>query len=127
MKRMTFTIIILLALLTLFTAGCQKKEGQSSTSGSTGLANPASEYCQGLGFDEETREGNDGQYGVCIFPNGSECDSWDFLAGRCGQVNSYCAQQGGELKSNDTNIGTCTFANGATCDELQFFNGECKP
>jgi putative hemolysin len=94
----------------------------------TGLANPASVYCQGLGYEEQTRENELGQYGVCIFPDGSECDTWDFLAGRCGQEYSYCSQQGFELMATEEgNIGTCVFDDGSTCTEFLFFEGDCEP
>jgi putative hemolysin len=93
-----------------------------------GLANPASVYCQGLGFTEETAENELGQYGQCIFPDGEVCDTWDFLAGRCGQEHSYCVQQGFELAATeDSNIGTCVFDDGSTCSELLYFQGDCKP
>ena len=92
------------------------------------LANPASVYCEGLGYTEETRTKDAGQYGVCIFGDGSECDSWAFLAGRCGQEHSYCAQQGYRLEANaDSNIGTCVFDDGSSCDEYAYFQGECEP
>ena len=91
-------------------------------------ANPASVYCQGLGFEEDTRQNELGQYGVCSFPDGSECDSWDFLAGRCGQEYSYCVDQGYELQViEDSNIANCIFDDGTTCSEYLYFQGECKP
>ncbi|GAH20436.1 unnamed protein product, partial [marine sediment metagenome] len=40
----------------------------------------------------EDEEGN--QYGVCLFPDGSECDAWSFLKGKCGKAYSYCAKKG---------------------------------
>ncbi len=49
------------------------------------LPNPASAYCEEQGYQLEIRtdaEGN--QYGVCIFPDGSECDEWAFFRGECG-------------------------------------------
>ncbi len=93
-----------------------------------GLANPASVYCQGLGYTEETRTNDAGEYGMCIFPDGSECDTWDFLAGRCGQSFSYCVQQGYTLEEMpDSNIGNCVFPDGSSCMELDFFQGTCGP
>lgn len=53
--------------------------------GGTGLANPASVYCQEQGYTLEMRTDADGgQYGVCIFPDGTECDEWAFFRGECG-------------------------------------------
>jgi len=128
LKHNSLTLTALI-LLVAFIAGCSpgvvptdKEEPQP------GLANPASVYCQGLGFEEETRENELGQYGVCLFPDDTECDTWDFLAGRCGQEHSYCVQQGFVLESEEeSNIGTCVFDDGSTCMELLYFQGECKP
>ena len=125
MKRIIFVSLVLLAFLL---SGCTPEESTpEEIQPAAGLANPASVYCHGLGYVEETRENDEGSYGVCIFPDGTECDSWDFLAGRCGQENSYCTQQGFKITANDTNIGTCTFENGSSCSELEYFQGECAP
>jgi len=116
------TIILLAAILT----GCAASEVEQEPL--TGMANPASVYCQGLGFEEETRENELGQYGVCLFPDGSECDTWNFLAGRCGQDHSFCVQEGYTLEAiEDGNIATCIFDDSSTCSEWLFFQGECKP
>ena len=91
------------------------------------MGNPSSIYCSGLGYKEETRETAAGdQYGVCIFPDGSECDSWDFLAGRCGVPRSYCVTQGYKLRPGD-NVGMCYFGDGTSCDEFAYFQGRCGP
>jgi len=39
---------------------------------------PAAVYCGEQGYEYEIRTGEYGQYGVCIFPDGSECDEWQF-------------------------------------------------
>jgi putative hemolysin len=120
-------LLVFLMMLAAYLIGCTPKADQPEDS-PTGLANPASVYCQGLGFTEETRENELGQYGVCIFPDGSECDTWDFLAGRCGQEHSYCVQQGYELQVNEnSNIATCIFDDESTCSEYLYFEGECQP
>ena len=49
-----------------------------------GLPNPASQYCVEQGGTLEMRSDENGnQYGVCIFPDGSECEEWAFLRGEC--------------------------------------------
>ena len=49
-----------------------------------GIANPASTYCIEQGGASEIRTAEDGsQFGVCVFPNGSECDEWAFFRGEC--------------------------------------------
>jgi putative hemolysin len=126
MKKVKWMLlgIVVMGLLLAACGGpaAVKEEAQS------GLANPASVYCQGLGYTEETRENAEGQYGVCIFPDNSECDTWDFLAGRCGQEHSYCVQNGYTLQENPaSNIATCVFPDGTSCLELDYFQGKCGP
>lgn len=117
------TLIMLAALLVLALTGCDQEESEQ-----TGLANPASVYCQELGYTEETRMGEDGEYSVCIFADGSECDSWAFLGGWCGQEHSYCLQQGFALQaSNETNVATCLFTDDSSCNEYEYQQGQCKP
>lgn len=49
-----------------------------------GLANPASVFCEEQGGTVDIRTGVDGgQYGVCVFDDGSECDEWAFFRGEC--------------------------------------------
>ena len=60
--------------------------------GSAGLPNPASAYCEEQGGKLEIRTASDGsQYGVCIFPDGSACDEWDFYRGECGPTGNSAA------------------------------------
>ena len=53
-----------------------------------GMANPASVYCQEQGGTLEIRTTDAGEYGVCLFPDGSECEEWAFLRGECNPGNS---------------------------------------
>ena len=56
----------------------------SPTQPAVALPNPASAHCGEQGGKLEIRTGTDGgQYGVCIFPNGSECEEWAFFRGEC--------------------------------------------
>jgi len=59
-----------------------------------GMANPAATYCKELGYDYRITRNNKGEEGICVFPDGKECEEWKFLAGKCGQERSYCARQG---------------------------------
>ena len=67
MSRKLFALMVFLAIAATAAACTNEPEVPPP-----GLANPASEYCLGLGFTEETRENDLGQYGICIFPDGSE-------------------------------------------------------
>jgi putative hemolysin len=63
----------------------------------TGMANPASVYCQEQGYTLEMRTDADGgTYGVCIFPDGTECEEWAFYRGECGPE-----EEEGEAQSVD--------------------------
>jgi len=54
------------------------------TSQPGGIPNPASKYCVDQGYKLEIRSDESGnQYGVCIFPDGSECEEWAFFRGEC--------------------------------------------
>ena len=49
-----------------------------------GMANPASVYCEEQGNRLAIRNAADGsQSGVCMFPDGSECDEWAYFRGEC--------------------------------------------
>ena len=57
-----------------------------------GIANPATIYCIELGYSHKIIETREGQVGICMFPDGSECDEWKFYSGECGAEFNYCAQ-----------------------------------
>ena len=49
------------------------------------IANPASVYCVQSGYTLEIRaNAGGGEYGVCIFPDGKECEEWAFFRNECG-------------------------------------------
>ncbi len=49
-----------------------------------GMPNPASVYCHDKGYTLEIRKDAGGnEYGVCIFPDGTECEEWAFYRGTC--------------------------------------------
>ena len=59
------------------------------TESSAVLPNPASVYCEEQGYTLEMRTDADGgQYGVCIFPDGSECDEWALFRGECSPAGA---------------------------------------
>jgi putative hemolysin len=124
----TLTYLVIIAAVTLMAACTPTNETEPTEADETmaGLANPAAVYCEGLGYTMETVERNGGEDADCVFPDGSRCAQWDFLAGRCGQAFSYCEQQGGVLEEGG-NIGICRFSDGSYCDEYTFFAGECAP
>ena len=52
---------------------------EGSEMNTTGMANPASEYCVSQGGTSEIRKDKDGaEFGVCILSNGEEREEWNF-------------------------------------------------
>jgi putative hemolysin len=111
------------------------------------MPNPASVYCEQQGYRLEIRTAADGsQSGVCIFPDGGECDEWAYFRGECGPraesaetpqadmpnpASVYCEEQGNRLEirtaADGSQSGVCIFPDGGECDEWAFFRGECGP
>lgn len=92
-----FTILILAAVLF---GGCspnQPQEPAPNNNGGIGMANPASVYCTEQGYTLEMRQNENGEYGVCIFPDGSECEEWAYFRNECqpGDVPTGEAATGG--------------------------------
>jgi len=50
-----------------------------------GLPNPASVYCTDLGYRLQIVDEAEGQVGVCVFPDDTQCEEWSFFEGECGQ------------------------------------------
>lgn len=65
----------------------------------TQMPDPSSGYCYALGYNSRVEENEKGQYGICIFPDKSECSEWAFYRGKCGQEWSYCRLKGYDLKN----------------------------
>jgi len=85
----TSTLLTIFILLTSCTAPSQPTLDPVPTDLSqAGIPNPASAYCEQLGYRVEIRTAADGsQAGFCIFPDGSECDEWAFFRGECGPAS----------------------------------------
>jgi putative hemolysin len=143
MIRQLLTFILLIAAL----AACTAETSPDTTTlndNEANLPNPASVYCEEQGYTVEMREGADGVYGVCIFPDGSECDEWAYFRGECapGETTNdnganlpnpasvYCEEQGYTVEMREGTggvYGVCIFSDGSECDEWAYFRGECAP
>jgi putative hemolysin len=115
--------------------------GQAETP-ATGMSNPASVNCidQGGSLTIEKR-GDGGEFGVCWFADGLQCEEWALMYGDCpagglkvtgyGPQGRYCVITGGEYTDTgstaDAEQGNCAFKNGVTCDGADYFNGLCGP
>ena len=149
MTRKTLLISIVLICLMVLTA-CSPASTRPTPQAK--MPNPASMHCEQNGGKLDLRQDSAGGVtGVCVFPNGSECEEWAYFRGECKRGNSqvspiptpslesklpnpaaaYCEQQGNQLKIVTADDGSqhrvCIFPDGSTCDEWAYFRGECRP
>ena len=93
-KIFTFTIILLAliactvavrAIIGYFSVTQATSDSTATDIPQVGIPNPASVYCKQQGNKHEIRMAADGnQNGICVFPDGSECDEWAYFRGECG-------------------------------------------
>ena len=92
MKKAIFTILVFVLVL----SGCSlsRNDDNKIFDQKAGLANPASTFCVEQGGKLEMRNNDAGQYGVCKFDDGSECEEWAFFRLECkpGQVTGSTEQ-----------------------------------
>jgi len=127
-------ILLLLVIIGLVLAGCKSGQEEleptpfmdTEENAFIGIPNPASFYCQEMGYELELRESEGGTEGICIMPNGAECEEWEFLAGGCSIEWTFCQRQGYNIREGDDGA-ICTFNDGSSCPEYEFFIGECQP
>jgi len=87
---------LVLMLSASLVGGCCQPQASDA-----GPANPASVYCEGQGYRLEMRTDADGgTYGVCIFPDGTECEEWAFYRGECGPEE----QEGGAQSADEPTV-----------------------
>lgn len=80
-SKFFLSLLFLMGLVAL--AACTPTPTQSDST-SANLPNPASVYCQQNDGTLEIRtDASGGQYGICEFADGSECDEWAFYRGEC--------------------------------------------
>ncbi len=81
--KKTLTALTLLVLL----AGCIGTQGP--TDFNTQIPNPASKFCEDHGYTLKIVDDPAGQFGLCVFPDGTSCDEWAYYRGEClpGQPN----------------------------------------
>ena len=107
MKSKRFVLLGGIILAALLLASCASATEQAQ------LANPAAVYCSEQGYTVEIRtDAEGGQYGVCIFPDGSECDTWAFYRGECspGSAGAPSAQATSSPPTEEPGINVVTLA-----------------
>lgn len=78
------TELAMMALAFCLLSSCTPPQIPSTATVQPNLPNPASAHCVEQGYRSEIRTAADGsQSGVCIFPDGSECDEWAYFRGEC--------------------------------------------
>ncbi len=84
-RKALFTLFFFFSILLL--ASCSPNPGSSAIEAN--LPNPASVNCEENGGILEMRtDASGGVAGVCIFPDGSECDEWAYFRQECKPGNS---------------------------------------
>ena len=85
MTRLTLSAIALLALTACAAPATPAAPDVVATNTpEASLPNPASVHCLDTGNVLDIRTSADGsQHGVCVFPDGSECDEWAYFRGEC--------------------------------------------
>ena len=143
-SKSLFTLLVSIGMI--FLTACNLTTGSDkSDSDIADMPNPASVFCEENGGTLEIRNAeDDSQAGVCVFPDGSECDEWAFYRGECKPGDSlnmgatmpnpasvFCEENGGNLEirtaEDGSQAGVCVFPDGSECDEWAFNRGECKP
>ena len=74
----------LASVLTLVAACAAPPSAPEAAPPAIGMANPASVACVNQGGKSEVRDSAAGQFGVCVFPDGRQCEEWTLhREGRC--------------------------------------------
>jgi len=87
-----------LALCAAFLFGCVSSQGNQTSNAQ--LANPASVNCDKIGGRVDIRtDASGGQYGMCVFSNGTECEEWKLFRGEgcAAGISEAEAAASGEL------------------------------
>lgn len=108
-EKSKLVALLALCLVGLFLFGCasQKEQQNQTQNENTTIANPASVYCiQNGGVSKIVTAADGSQSGLCVFPNGSQCDEWAYYRGECSPANQTTAQN---LSANLTAIDESDF------------------
>lgn len=114
--------------------------GEATAGAQANMPNPASVFCTDNGGTLEIRQGDGGEYGMCVFSDGSECEEWAYFRGECAPgepkvdanmpnpASANCVEQGGQLEirqGTDGEYGMCVFTDGSECEEWSLLRGTC--
>jgi putative hemolysin len=154
-KTLHLILVTLSLALMILLCGCTtpKSSGPVTpavTTPASGIANPAAVYCtQQAGTKYEIRKNADGsEYGVCILPDGTECEEWAYYRHECPTPTipvigvpttgsqlanpsaTFCVSKNYTYqivtKPDGSQSGNCVFPSGKACDGWAYFRGECN-
>ena len=126
---------------TYYETGCFPDE-EPTTQPGLGMGDPSAIKCENDGGTSEIKYSPDGdQYALCIFEDGSACDTWAYFYGDCEEGNptfeSYCDDNGdltnksvdwGDVQGEpDASYEVCTFSDGSECAEYSYYGEGCFP
>ncbi|OGM01525.1 hypothetical protein A3K72_04185 [Candidatus Woesearchaeota archaeon RBG_13_36_6] len=128
-------ILVFLIISLLFLTSCEQKQEPELNETEPLLPKVRGAdyyYCTGLGYKYEMRIENNTHYEYCMFPNGEECDAFDFIGGECGREFTLCNIKGYTLKIGveqhegfNATYAICIFPDRSYCKEIDFFNRKC--
>ena len=77
-------------------------------------------YCNSLGYEYTINKTDEGEVGLCTFPDGSTVRAWAFLRGEAKQEYSYCKEKGYEFRvvENDSRCPGMYFGKCVLCVSL---------
>ncbi len=143
-RRWQQVAAILGAALILAACGQETEESSDTNPDSVrraraAKANPASVNCKRLGGNLTIeKRGDGGEYGICGFTNGGQCEEWAMLLGFCapGGVDlaayptpaaKYCALRGGKyVPAAAEGQEHCVLPGGINCLADDLYSGECQ-
>jgi putative hemolysin len=91
MYRKGWLILLILVSIMQVTACIPQQTGPAPEAN---MPNPASVHCEQNGGKLDLRlDASGGTSGVCVFPDGSECEEWAYFRGECKPGNTWIAPE----------------------------------
>ena len=82
-RTSTFAAAVLALVLVVSACGDDDNDGGSTTSTTAGMGNPASAYCEKQGGTVENEKDDQGnETGICVLPDGTRVDEWQYYRDR---------------------------------------------